>query len=80
MGACGFCVRKFREVLAGHSRKGTFKLNALIATLILFLTVVFAVSLGILAAYWLVNALLYLLGHRQNTAAPVLVERHASGD
>jgi hypothetical protein len=55
-------------------------LNAILASLILFLTVVVSVSAGVFMAYWTMNALLLALGHRRQDPAPVLVQHHASGD
>jgi hypothetical protein len=56
-------------------------LNALVATLVLFSTVIASLGLGVWAANWAVNAILDAFGHRsQEEAAPVLVETHASGD
>jgi hypothetical protein len=58
-------------------------LNALVATLVLFSTVIASLGLGVLAASWVVNGILSAFGHRpQAEAAPVLVpsQTHASGD
>jgi hypothetical protein len=58
-------------------------LNAFVATLVLFSTVVAAVGLGVLAAGWVVNAILDAFGSRtQQDSAPMLIpsQTHASGD
>jgi hypothetical protein len=57
-------------------------LNVLVATLVLFLTVVAALGLGVWAAGWLVNSILDAFGGRTQSEAAVLVpsETHASGD
>jgi hypothetical protein len=56
-------------------------LNALVATVVLFSTVIASLGLGVWAANWAVNAILDAFGSRsQAEAAPVLVETHASGD
>jgi len=55
-------------------------LNAIVASLILFLTVILSVSAGVFMAYWTMNALLMALGDQRQEPAPVLVEHHASGD
>jgi len=58
-------------------------LNAFVATLVLFSTVLASLGLGVLAASWVVNAILYSFGPRtQQESAPVLIpsQTHASGD
>jgi hypothetical protein len=56
-------------------------LNALVATLVLFSTVIASLGLGVWAASWAVNAILDAFGNRSHEeAAPVLVQTHASGD
>ncbi|MGC2195904.1 MAG: hypothetical protein WA628_14600 [Terriglobales bacterium] len=58
-------------------------MNALVATLVLFSTVVAAVGLGVWAAGWVVNGILDAFGSRtQQEVAPVLIpsQTHASGD
>jgi hypothetical protein len=56
-------------------------LNALLATLILILTVVVALALGVIAASWMVQAVLFTFGHRSRSgAAPVLVPSQTHGD
>jgi hypothetical protein len=58
-------------------------LNAFVATLVLFSTVVAAVGLGVVAASWVVNGILDAFGHRtQQETASVLIpsQTHASGD
>jgi hypothetical protein len=60
--------------------KGPRNLNAIVASLILFLTVILSVSSGVFMAYWSMNALLRALGDQRQEPAPVLVEHHASGD
>jgi hypothetical protein len=57
-------------------------LNVLVATLVLFLTVVAALGLGVWAAGWLVNSILDAFGGRTQSEAAVLIpsETHASGD
>jgi hypothetical protein len=58
-------------------------LNALLATLVLFSTVVAAVGLGVLAASWVVNGILDTFGPRTHEpSAPALIptQTHASGD
>ena len=58
-------------------------MNALVATFVLFSTVVASVGLGVLAAGWAVNSILDVFGHRtQEEAAPMLMpsQTHASGD
>jgi hypothetical protein len=58
-------------------------LNAFVATVVLFSTVLASLGLGVLAANWAVNAILSAFGSRtQQDAAPVLVpsQTHASGD
>ena len=58
-------------------------MNALVATLVLFSTVVASVGLGVLTANWAVNTILDALGQRsREEAAPMLVpsQTHASGD
>jgi hypothetical protein len=58
-------------------------LNAWVATLVLFSTVVAAVGLGVWAAGWVVNGILDAFGSRaQPESAPVLIpsQTHASGD
>jgi len=63
-------------------KAGWTNLNALVATLVLFSTVVVSVGLGVWAASCVVNTILNALGHRQQDNAPVLVpsQTHASGD
>ena len=58
-------------------------MNAFVATLVLFLTVLTSMGLGVLAASWVVNAILYAFGSRtQQEPTPVLIpsQTHASGD
>jgi hypothetical protein len=58
-------------------------LNALVATFVLFSTVVASLGLGVLAASWAVNSILDVFGHRtREEAAPMLVpsQTQASGD
>jgi hypothetical protein len=58
-------------------------LNAFVATLVLFSTVVAAVGLGVSASGWVVNGILDAFGGRaQQESAPVLIpsQTHASGD
>jgi hypothetical protein len=58
-------------------------LNAFVATLVLFSTVVAAVGLGVLAAGWVVNGILDAFGSRtRQESAPMLIpsQTHASGD
>jgi hypothetical protein len=56
-------------------------LNALVATFILILTVVVSLSIGVMAAGWLVQAVLFAFGHRQQReVAPVLVPSQTHGD
>jgi hypothetical protein len=58
-------------------------LNALVATLVLFSTVIASLGLGVWAANWAVNFILDAFGSRsQAEAAPVLMptQTHASGD
>ena len=56
-------------------------MNAFVATVVLFSTVIASLGLGVWAANWAVNAILDALGSRSlEEAAPVLVEWHASGD
>jgi hypothetical protein len=65
-----------------EKKQGGPNLNALVATLVLFSTVVVSVGLGVWAASCVVNTILNALGHRQQDNAPVLVpsQTHASGD
>jgi len=81
--------RKYIERLgvsheSGDSRgiRGKLNLSVLGQSLLLFLTVVAAVGLGIFASYQTVTSILNALGQqsRQQVAAAVLVENHASGD
>ena len=58
-------------------------MNAFVATLVLFSTVLASLGLGVLAASWVVNGILYAFGSRtQQEPAPVLIpsQTHASGD
>ena len=58
-------------------------LSVLVATLVLFLTVIAALGLGVWAAASLVNGILDVFGsHTQTEAAAVLIpsQTHASGD
>jgi hypothetical protein len=57
-------------------------LNVLVATLVLFLTVIAALGLGVWAAASLVNGILDVFGSRTQTEAAVLIpsQTHASGD
>ena len=58
-------------------------MNALVATFVLFSTVVASLGLGVLVAGWAVNSILDIFGHRrQEEAAPMLMpsQTHASGD
>jgi hypothetical protein len=58
-------------------------LNAFVATLVLFSTVLASMGLGVLAAGWVVNAILYAFGsHAQQEPTPMLIpsQTHASGD
>jgi hypothetical protein len=58
-------------------------LNAFVATLILFSTVVAAVGLGVVASSWVVNGILDTFGPRSHEEiAPALIptQTHASGD
>ena len=58
-------------------------MNAFVATMILFSTVVAAVGLGVVAANWVVNGILDAFGPRTHEEiAPALVptQTHASGD
>jgi hypothetical protein len=64
----------------GTRGKVTRIVNAILASLILFLTVVVSLSAGVFMAYWTMNGLLLALGHRRQEPTPVLVQRHASGD
>lgn len=58
----------------------TGTLNAILASFIIFLTVVVSVSIGVLMSYWTLSGMLFLVGDRRHEAAPVLVQHHASGD
>ena len=69
-----------RGASCGTGGKVTGTLNAILASLILFLTVVVSVSAGVFMAYWTMNGLLLALGHRRQESAPILVQHHASGD
>ena len=56
-------------------------MNALVATFILILTVVVSLSIGVMVASWLVQAVLFAFGHRQQRElAPVLVPSETHGD
>jgi len=58
-------------------------LNAFVATIILFSTVLAAVGLGVVAASWVVNGILDAFGPRTHEAvAPAFIptQTHASGD
>jgi hypothetical protein len=58
-------------------------LNAFLATIVLFSTVVAALGLGVLAASWVVNGILDTFGPRtHDEARPTLIptQTHASGD
>lgn len=56
-------------------------MNALITALTLLLTILVALGAGIYAGYGMLMALLHLMGHRNEPAAPVLVTSQAhSGD
>jgi hypothetical protein len=58
-------------------------LNALVATLVLFSTVVAAVGLGVLASGWVVNGILDAFGSRarqESTTMLIPSQTHASGD
>ena len=59
-------------------------MNAFVATLVLFSTVVVSLGLGVLAASWAVNGILDAFGNRskREAASPALVpsQTHASGD
>jgi len=57
-------------------------LNALVATLVLFSTVIASLGLGVWAANWAVNIILDRFGNRSQAEATVLVptQTHASGD
>jgi hypothetical protein len=58
-------------------------LNAFLATIILFSTVVAAVGLGVVMASWVVNGILDSLGPRTHEdVSPALIptQTHASGD
>ncbi|HET7207091.1 MAG TPA: hypothetical protein VFI95_11005 [Terriglobales bacterium] len=55
-------------------------MNALFASAVLFLTVVLAVSFGILASYSFVNGILYAFGHHsrpKQAVQPVLLAQSA---
>jgi len=47
-----------------HLRKGRSGLNAFFIAVTLLLTIVSALGLGIALGYWLVTAILHLMGHR----------------
>jgi len=58
-------------------------LNAYLATIVLFSTVVAALGLGVLAASWVVNGILDTFGPRTHEQAPptlIPTQTHASGD
>jgi hypothetical protein len=59
-------------------------LNPIVATLVLFSTVVAALGLGVLAATWMVSAILHAFGPRSEqeaVASPLIPsQNHASGD
>jgi hypothetical protein len=58
-------------------------LNAYLATIVLFSTVVAALGLGVLSASWVVNGILDTFGPRTHEeAAPAFIptQTHASGD
>ena len=56
-------------------------LNVLLASTLIFLTVVVSLSLGVLASYLALRAVLYTFGRRAPKMAPVLMARaHAAGD
>jgi len=56
-------------------------LDALVAILVLSLTVFAAVAVGVMVAGWAVNSILYLFGHRpEPESAPVLVPSETHGD
>jgi len=56
-------------------------LNAWVATLVLFSTVLTSLGLGVWAASWVVGVILDSFGRRrEQEAAPVLVQSQAAGD
>jgi hypothetical protein len=56
-------------------------LDALVAILVLSLTVFAAVGVGVIAASWAVNSILYAFGHQQQPeSTPVLVPSETHGD
>ena len=58
-------------------------MNAYLATVVLFSTVLAALGLGVLAASWVVNGILDTFGPRtHDEAAPAFIptQTHASGD
>jgi hypothetical protein len=56
-------------------------LNALVASLILILTVVVSLALGVMTASWLVQTVLFAFGHRPERQAPqVLIPSQTHGD
>ena len=57
-------------------------MSTLVASLLIFLTVLAALGFGILAGYAVVNAILYAFGPRAQRPVAVLVRAHtaASGD
>jgi hypothetical protein len=56
-------------------------LDALVAILVLSLTVFAAVGIGVMVASWAVQGILFTFGHRQEReSAPVLVPSETHGD
>jgi hypothetical protein len=56
-------------------------LDALVAILVLSLTVFAAVGVGVMVASWAVQSILFLFGHRQERElTPVLVPSETHGD
>jgi hypothetical protein len=56
-------------------------LDALVAILVLSLTVFSAVAVGVMVANWAVHGILYAFGHREKPElAPVLVPSETHGD
>lgn len=72
---------EFQVPVATDSESGP-NLSVLVATLVLFLTVIAALGLGVWAAASLVNGILDVFGSRTQTETAVLIpsQTHASGD
>jgi len=62
-------------VAGEHLRKGRSGLNTFLIAVTLLLTIVSALALGIALGYWLITAILHVMGHHRPEVKPAPAEQ-----